>query len=126
MDCPNLTKCYLRAITLSQTFNDDFMFVGKAKDIPCTRLHTDKGHAINTTVSPCELTKIRLMMMVLIHKKIMVESRMKNMFKDHVDEQIGMQVFFHHRIIERWRHEIEFDAASEVLAGHESKLCARE
>ena len=34
MDCPDLTKCYLRAITLSQMFNDDFMFVGKTKDIP--------------------------------------------------------------------------------------------
>ena len=52
MDCPDLTKCYLRAITLSQTFNDDFVFVGKTKDIPCTRLHADKGHVINTTVPP--------------------------------------------------------------------------
>ena len=31
MDCPDLTKCYLRAITLSQTFNDDFVFVGKPR-----------------------------------------------------------------------------------------------
>ena len=94
MDCPNLTNCYLRAITLSQTFNDDFMFVAKAKDIPCTRLHANKGRAINTTVPPCELTKIRLMMMVFIHKEIMVESQMKDMFKDHVHKQIGMRVFF--------------------------------
>ena len=31
MDWPNLTKCYLRAITLSQTFNYDFVFVGKPR-----------------------------------------------------------------------------------------------
>ena len=113
-------------ITSSQTFNDDFMFVGKTKDIPCTRLHADKGCAINTTVPPCELTKIHLMMMAFIHKEIMVESQIKDVFKDHVHKQIEMQVFFHNRIIERWRCEIEFDTASGVLAGYESKLCARE
>ena len=29
-DCPDLTKCHLRTMTLSQTFNDDFVFVGKS------------------------------------------------------------------------------------------------
>ena len=94
MDCPDLTKCYLRAITLSQTFNNNFVFVGKTKNIPCTRLHADKGHAINTTIPLCELSKICLMMMTFIHKEIMVESQMKDMFKDHVLEQIGTRVFF--------------------------------
>ena len=101
MDCPSLTKCYSRAITLSQTFNDDFVFVGKTNDIPCTRLDAEKGHAINTTVPPYELTKISLMMIAFIHKEIMVESQMKEMFEDHIHEQIGTQVFFHDRIIER-------------------------
>ena len=31
MDCPDLTKCYLRAITLSQTFNNNFVFVEKPR-----------------------------------------------------------------------------------------------
>ena len=52
---------------------------------------------------------------------------MKDMFKDHhLLKQIGMWVFFHNRIIEQMRHEIEFDTAQGVLAGYESKLCVHE
>ena len=32
IDCLSLTQCYTRAITLGQTFNDDFVLVGKVED----------------------------------------------------------------------------------------------
>ena len=48
------------------------------------------------------------------------------MFEDHLHEQIGTRVFFHDRIIERWRCETEFDTALGVLVRYESKLCVCE
>ena len=40
-DSPQLTRCYLRAITIGQTFNDNFVFVGKDTNfIPSGRWET--------------------------------------------------------------------------------------
>ena len=38
VDCLELTKCYLRLKTLSQTFNDNFTFISNGIDIPCSMM----------------------------------------------------------------------------------------
>ena len=110
-ECPDLTKCHLRTISLSQTFNDDFVFVEKSVDIPHDHLHNNNGRTINEQVPPCELMCIRLMMMSFIHKEILSDPMLK-IGDSFIHEQIGTHIFFHDRVIERWRREIEFKIVS--------------
>ena len=52
IDCLSLTQCYAHAITLGQTFNDDFVFVGKVEDeIPIGR-SSKKVREINMIIPP--------------------------------------------------------------------------
>ena len=77
-DSPELTRCYLQAITLGQTFNDDFVFVGKdTNHIPSGRWQTMVFRQTRRIVPPCELAKIRLMMMAFVNKEIMDSNQFK-------------------------------------------------
>ena len=68
---PELTGCYLRAITLGQTFNDNFVFVGNnTNHIPSGHWETIVFKQMRRIVPPCELAKIRLLMMAFVHKEI--------------------------------------------------------
>ena len=55
LDCPKLTSCFLRSITLSQTFNDDFTFVGRTGEIPCSKLWGDVSRPVKEVLPPCVL-----------------------------------------------------------------------
>ena len=77
-----MTRCYLRAITLSQTFNDDFVFVGKDTNyIPSGRWQTMVFRQTRRIVLPCELAKIRPMMMAFVHKEIMDSNQFRSTIK---------------------------------------------
>ena len=58
MACPSLTKCYIRCITIGQTFSDTFSFIELEKSyIWCTSFKD--GHIrrlIKKCVKPCALT----------------------------------------------------------------------
>ena len=62
LDCPKLTSCFLRSITLSQTFNDDFTFVGRTGEIPCSKLWGDVSRPVKEVLPPCLLAKLHLAM----------------------------------------------------------------
>ena len=96
-DSPQLTRCYLCTITLGQTFNDDFVFVGKdANYIPLRRWQTMIFRQMRRIVPPCELAKNRLMMMAFVDKQIMGSNQFRSMVKsDELYEQIGSRIFFH-------------------------------
>ena len=126
VDCLELTKYYLRLITLTQTFNDNFTFVGNGIDILCSTMHSDKGCQVNVPIPPCELTRIRLMMMAFIQNEIMDDTRIKDIPEHLIHKQISMRVFFHDQIIEQWRREIEFDIVSERFSSYGSRSAALE
>ena len=71
LDCPKLTSCFLRLIVLSQTFNDNFTFVGRTGEIPCSKLWGDASRPVKERLPPCVLAKLRLAMTPFIHKQIM-------------------------------------------------------
>ena len=116
-DSPELTRCYLRAITLGQTFNNDFVFVGKdTNHIPSGCWQTMVFRQMRRIVPPCELAKITLMMMAFVHKEIMDSNHSKSMVKpNELHEQIGARIFFHDRIIERWIKITDFDVVSKEM-----------
>ena len=119
MDCPSLTGCFACRITLSQTFNDDFVFVSRiANNILFSHLHYDYMRLVDTVIPPCELSRIRLMMMSFIHKEIMTCGDFKRFVNEsELHDIIGTKIFFHDSIIERWRRLIEFDVILEKLEG---------
>ena len=43
-----------------------------------------------------------------------------------IHEQIGIHIFFHDRVIERWKREIEFDIVSGSFNDYQSKTAAKE
>ena len=101
MDCPDLTRTYLRAITLGQTFNDEFTFVSLPHDyIPCSAMHSEKRRSTNVTMSSCELAKMRLMMMAFIHNEVSRVSPFADIYDSDFQEHIGSRVYFHDRLIE--------------------------
>ena len=108
MACPSLTKCYMRCITISQTFSDTFSFIELEKCyIPCTSFKD--GHIrrlINKCVKPCTLTMMRHVMMAFIQSEILTKCDIGNYdFHDFV----ANNVFFHDRLIDRWMCEIDAD-----------------
>ena len=71
-DCPELTRCFLNAITLGQTFDDNFIFVkSDHRDIPMGRWQTVTVRKLRAIIPPCEMVKLRLIMILFIHKEIM-------------------------------------------------------
>ena len=52
IDCLSLTQCYACAITLGQTFNDDFVFVGKVEDEIPIGHSSKKVREINMIIPP--------------------------------------------------------------------------
>ena len=59
-DCPELTKFFLNAINLSQTFNDDFTFIrGDGIHVPLGTWLTNLERWFQV-VPPCEMVKLRL------------------------------------------------------------------
>ena len=108
MACPSLTKCYMRCITIGQTFNDTFSFIELEKSyIQCTSFKD--GHVrrlINKCVKPCALTMMRHVMMAFIQSEVLTECDIGDYdFHDFV----ANNVFFHDRLIERWMCEIDAD-----------------
>ena len=102
MDCPVVTKNYLRSITLSQMFKDEFTFVGMdLKYIPCSSKHSEKRHSLNMVVPPCKLAKMRLIMTAFIHNQLEHVKAFKEVYNSEFHDQIGNKVFFHDRLIER-------------------------
>ena len=108
MACPSLTKCYMRCITIGQTFSDTFSFVELEKSyIPCTSFKD--GHVrrlINKCVKPCVLTMMRHVMMAFIQSEVLTKCDIGDYdFHDFV----ANNVFFHDRLIEQWMCEIDAD-----------------
>ena len=75
MACPSLTKCYMRCITIGQTFSNMFSFIELEKSyILCTSFKD--GHIrrlINKCVKPCELTMMRHVMMAFIQSEVLTK-----------------------------------------------------
>ena len=108
MACPSLTKCYIRCITIGQTFSDTFSFIELEKCyIRCTSFKDDHvKRLINKCVKPCTLTMMRHVMMAFIQSEILTKCDIGNYdFHDFV----ANNVFFHDRLIERWMCEIDAD-----------------
>ena len=108
MAYPSLTKCYMRCITIGQTFSDTFSFIELEKCyIPCTSFKD--GHIrrlINKCVKPCTLTMMRHVMIAFIQSEILTKCNIGDYdFHDFV----ANNVFFHDRLIERWMCEIDAD-----------------
>ena len=93
MDCPSLTKCYMRCITLGQTFSDVFSFVELEKDhIPCSSFQDGRLHRlINECVAPCLLTKMRHLMTAFIQAEIMTRGIID---EDEMHEMMSNRIFF--------------------------------
>ena len=108
MACPSLTKCYMRCITIGQTFRDTFSFIELEKCyIPCTSFKDSHvRRLINKCVKPCMLTMMRHVMMAFIQSEILTKCDIGDYdFHDF----IANNVFFHDRLIERWMCEIDAD-----------------
>ena len=108
MACPSLTKCYMRCITIGQTFSNTFSFIELEKCyIPC--ISFKDGHVrrlINKCVKLCTLTMMRHVMMAFIQSEILTKCDIGDCdFHDFV----ANNVFFHDRLIERWMCEIDAD-----------------
>ena len=75
MACPSLTKCYMRCITIGQTFSDMFSFVELEKSyIPCTSFKDSHvRRLINKCVKPCALTMMRHVMMAFIQSEVLTK-----------------------------------------------------
>ena len=106
MACPSLTKCYMRCITIGQTFSNTFSFVELEKSyIPCTSFKD--GHVrrlINKCVKPCALTMMRHVMMAFIQSEVLTKCDIGDYdFHDFV----ANNVFFHDWLIERWMCETD-------------------
>ena len=108
MACPSLTKCYMRCITIGQTFSDTFSFVELEKCyILCTSFKDNHvRRLINKCVKPCALTMMRHVMMAFIQSEVLTNCDIGDYsFHDFV----ANNVFFHDRLIERWMCEIDAD-----------------
>ena len=79
-DCPELRKIFLNAIMLLQSFNDDFTFVRGENGVPSGKWQTKLERRLQL-IPPCELIKLRLIMVSFVHKKILNRFQ----FKKHVD-----------------------------------------
>ena len=77
-DCPELMKIFLNAITLSQTLNDDFTFVrGDENVVPLGKWQTKMERWLQV-IPPCELIKLRLIMVSIVHKEILIIGNLRN------------------------------------------------
>ena len=75
---------FLNAITLGQTFNDNFIFVKSDHcDIPMGRRQTGTFRKPRNIIPPREMIKLRLVMISFIHKEIMSTSE----FRRNVNEE---------------------------------------
>ena len=123
MDCPDLMRTYLRAITLGQTFNDEFTFVSLCRDyIPCSAMHSKKRRSMNVTMSPCELAKMCLMMMAFIHNEVARVLPFADIYDSDFHEHV--RVYFHDRLIEWWMCEIDLDNVSKIFLNKQSAFHA--
>ena len=65
-DCPELTRHFLNAITLGQTFMDGFSFI-RGSSIPLGRWQTNLQRT-KEILHLCEMVNLRSMMVSFIHK----------------------------------------------------------
>ena len=115
MECPSLTKCYMRCITIGQTFSDTFSFVDLEKCyIPCSFFQEgDLWRLINKGVAPCLLSKMHHLMTAFIQSEIIT----RGMFTDdELHEVMGNRIFFHDHLIECWMCEIDIDVVSQTFS----------
>ena len=88
-NCPEFTKFFLNAIALGQTFNDDFTFIrGDGTCILLGTLQTNLRWF--QVVPPCEMVKLRLIIISFIHKEIQNQWEIKNCITN-IHEFIGSQ-----------------------------------
>ena len=64
--------------------------------------------------------------MSFIHEEILSDPMLEKIDDSFVHERIGTGIFFHDRVIERWRREIEFDIVSGLFNDYQSKTAAKE
>ena len=91
-DCPELTKYFLNAVMLTQTFMDDFSFAHGKSSIPLGRWHTNL-HRDFKIMPRCEIVNLHIMMVSFIHK-VLSNWRIKEHLRDKdLHQFIGNCVF---------------------------------
>ena len=127
MDCRNLVKNYLHAVTLTQTFSDDFTFFKMDLNyIPCSSMHSKKRGPINEVVPPCELAKMHLIMIGFVHSQIEHVDPFSGVYDFKIHKKIGNNILFHDHLIEHWMCELALDVVSEQFSRKESHSYAKE
>ena len=76
-NCPELTKFFLNVFTLGQPFNDDFTFI-KGDSIHILLGTLQMNLRWFQVVPPCEMVKLRLIIISFIHKEIQNQWEIKN------------------------------------------------
>ena len=110
-DCPELTKFFLNAITLGQTFNDHFTFIrGDGICIPLGMWQTNLERWFQVVLL-CEMVKLRLIIISFIHKEIQNQWEIKNCIMN-IHEFIGNHIFFDDRLLERWLKLCSYEIVS--------------
>ena len=95
MDCQDLVKNYLPAVTLAQTFSDDFTFFKMDLNyIPCSSMHSEKRRPINEVVPLCELAKMCLIMIGFVHSQIEHVDPFSGVYDFEIHKKIGNNIFF--------------------------------
>ena len=112
-----MTRCFLNANTLGQTFIDNFIVVkSDCRDILMGRWKTGTFRKPRTIIPPCEMVKLRLIMISFIHKEIKDTSEFRrNVDEEFVQSFIGTHIFFYNRSIERWLRMSDFDVVSKSM-----------
>ena len=95
MDCRDLVKNYLCAVTLTQTFSDDFTFFKMDLNyIPCSSMHSEERRPINEDVPPCELAKMHLIMIGFVHSQTEHVDPFSGVYDFKLHKKIGNNIFF--------------------------------
>ena len=115
-DCPELAKFFLNAITLGQTFNDDFTLIrGDGIYVPLGTWQRNLERWCQV-VPPCEMVKLRLIIISFVHKEIMNQWEFKKDCGTNVHQFISNHVFFHDRLLERWLKLCSYEIVSRDIS----------
>ena len=102
----------MNAITLGQTFNDDFTLIrGDGIYVPLGIWQTNLERW-SQVVPPCEMVKLRLIIISFVQKEIMNQWEFKDCCTTNVQEFISNHVFFHDRLLERWLNLCSYEIVS--------------
>ena len=102
VDCPSVVNVCFQCCTIGQMFNNDF-------SLTTHRLHhLERLTLTKGVISPCSLSKVRLLMMCFIHKFVQNHYFVKlNVEANDIHRWIGESVFFHDRLIDLFLDECE-------------------